>query len=147
MAVDLSISVVGHEHLPYLETAPSSIFSSEIPRSFEVIFVDNDSRDGSAEFDHSREGSVDWLLGAALMMRSEVYERANGVDERYRLYWEDIDVCRRLHLEGLGVHYLPDAVVMHAHLAETDETFLTMRTFSHYKSMLQYIREHGIKPV
>ena len=44
MNPDVTIAVVGHEHGAYLERALSAIYASEMRRSFEVIFVDNDSR-------------------------------------------------------------------------------------------------------
>jgi GT2 family glycosyltransferase len=56
---------------------------------------------------------VDWLSGACMMVRRTAFERVGGFDERYFLYWEDADLCRRLRAEGLRIRYLPSAVAVH----------------------------------
>ena len=48
--MDISIAIVGHGHRAYLETLFTSLFNSDIQRSFEVIFVENNVHDGSASF-------------------------------------------------------------------------------------------------
>lgn len=42
----------------------------------------------------------DWLAGMFLVFPREVYARIGGFDERYFLYYEDVDICLRLRLEG-----------------------------------------------
>src|SRR5439155_2531947 len=49
---------------------------------------------------------VDWLLGAAIAVRSEALHQIGGLDDGFRLYCEDIDLCWRLHAAGWGVGYL-----------------------------------------
>ncbi len=44
----------------------------------------------------------DWITGTFLLMRSETYERLGGLDERYFLYFEDVDFCSRARLAGLA---------------------------------------------
>lgn len=39
----------------------------------------------------------DWITGAALAIRREVFEKIKGFDERYFMYFEDIDLCKRVH--------------------------------------------------
>jgi len=43
----------------------------------------------------------DWLAGIFLLMRRETYSRIGGFDQRYRLYFEDVDFCTRARLMGL----------------------------------------------
>jgi GT2 family glycosyltransferase len=57
--------------------------------------------------------SVDWLSGACVLVRREAFERARGFDERYFLYWEDADLCRRLRTLGYHVRYAPGATAIH----------------------------------
>ncbi len=56
---------------------------------------------------------VDWLSGACMLARRSALERVGGFDERYFLYWEDADICRRLRGIGLTVRYTPAAVATH----------------------------------
>lgn len=56
---------------------------------------------------------VDWLSGACMLTRRSALEKVNGFDERYFLYWEDADLCRRLRSAGYHVRYVPDATAVH----------------------------------
>ena len=44
--------------------------------------------------------SVDWVSGACMMFRTDIYNSLGGFDERYFLYCEDVDICLRLQLAG-----------------------------------------------
>jgi GT2 family glycosyltransferase len=57
--------------------------------------------------------AVDWVSGACLLVRRAAFDAVGGFDERYFLYWEDADVCRRLRDRGYEVHYVPGATVIH----------------------------------
>ncbi|MEQ1757943.1 MAG: glycosyltransferase family 2 protein [Vicinamibacterales bacterium] len=56
---------------------------------------------------------VDWLSGACMLARRSSVMRVGGFDERYFLYWEDADLCRRLRNAGMHVRYVPQAVAVH----------------------------------
>jgi GT2 family glycosyltransferase len=63
----------------------------------------------------SGDGSVtvDWLSGACLLAHRDALQSVNGFDERYFLYWEDADLCRRLRALGGQVRYVPGATAVH----------------------------------
>lgn len=56
---------------------------------------------------------VDWLSGACMLARRRALEEIGGFDERYFLYWEDADLCRRLRARGYHVRYVPGATAVH----------------------------------
>ena len=56
---------------------------------------------------------VDWVGGAALMVRRSVFEAIGGFDEAMFLYMEDVDLCRRSRLSGSRVRFLAEATVEH----------------------------------
>lgn len=56
---------------------------------------------------------VEWVAGMFMLLRSEAYRAVNGFDEAYYLYYEDVDICRRLHEAGWSVLYEPGAQVVH----------------------------------
>ncbi|MGC9048973.1 MAG: glycosyltransferase family 2 protein [Patescibacteria group bacterium] len=68
-----------------------------------------------ADWDHQTVKEVDWLLGAALMVRREAINQVGLMDERFFLYFEDVDWCRRFHQAGFKVYYFPDSQVYHFH--------------------------------
>ncbi len=57
---------------------------------------------------------VDWVSGACMLVRRCAFEAVGGFDERYFLYWEDADLCRRLRGAGWRMRYVPSARVRHA---------------------------------
>lgn len=56
---------------------------------------------------------ADWIAGSCLMTRRSVFEALGGLDERFFLYWEDADYCRRVTRGGGRCTYLPLAAVRH----------------------------------
>ncbi len=56
---------------------------------------------------------VDWVAGACLLTRRDLFERLRGLDETFFMYWEDADYCRRVAAAGFSCSYLPAATVVH----------------------------------
>jgi N-acetylglucosaminyl-diphospho-decaprenol L-rhamnosyltransferase len=67
------------------------------------------------DFNREKAGEVDWLLGAALMVRRQALGEVGIMDERFFLYFEDVDWCRRFNDAGWKVVYLPEAKMHHYH--------------------------------
>ncbi|MEY2423475.1 MAG: hypothetical protein QOI95_3542 [Acidimicrobiaceae bacterium] len=88
---------------------------------------------------------VDWLLGAVLAVRAEALHEVGGLDDHFRLYCEDIDLCWRMHKAGWRVEYLPTATVQHALGELTAKRFFTVRTIWHFRSMARFVRLHGLR--
>ena len=61
----------------------------------------------------SFEQSVDWLEGAALMLRLETFTEMEGFDEGYFMYCEEMDLCRRLQVAGWTRLFCPQARIRH----------------------------------
>jgi GT2 family glycosyltransferase len=57
--------------------------------------------------------SVDWVTGAFMMIRADVFRALGGFDERFFMYWEDSDLCLRALRSGWKTMYEPRAEVMH----------------------------------
>lgn len=72
-----------------------------------------------AEWDHEDIREVDYLLGAAMLVRREAIEQVGGFDPNFFVYFEDQDLCRRFWLAGWPVVYYPDVKMVHYHRRET----------------------------
>lgn len=60
-----------------------------------------------------RPAKVDWVSGAALSCRREVFEKLGGFDEQFFMYFEDVDLCLRAKKRGWEVWYLPECKIYH----------------------------------
>jgi len=63
--------------------------------------------------DYSKPAVVDEVSGAAMMVRRDVIEQIGLLDPAFVWGYEDVDFCKRAHVAGWEVHYVPDAVVVH----------------------------------
>lgn len=63
--------------------------------------------------------SVDWVQGSAMFVDGSLWKKLNGFDDRYFMYFEDIDLCRRIYKEHRTVVYYPATVLQHAHGKES----------------------------
>ncbi|MGE5177408.1 MAG: glycosyltransferase [Hyphomicrobiales bacterium] len=66
-----------------------------------------------AEWDHADTRPVDWVLGAAMLVRRGAMRDVGLMDERYFLYFEDVDWCQRMWRHGYEVLYVADARMVH----------------------------------
>lgn len=62
---------------------------------------------------------VDAVVGAAMFIPRQVVNKTGMFSEKYFMYFEDLDYCRRVRLTGLQVYYLPTARIFHEHGAVT----------------------------
>jgi len=56
---------------------------------------------------------VDWVSGACMVVRRKAVETVGCFDERFFMYWEDADWCRRMRHGGWKIVYFPLAEVIH----------------------------------
>jgi GT2 family glycosyltransferase len=61
----------------------------------------------------AQPADVDWVPGAFAIIRGEVLAQVGHFDERFFLYYEEVDLCRRIRAAGWRIRYWPDIVVHH----------------------------------
>jgi GT2 family glycosyltransferase len=89
-----------------------------------------------------RPRRVGWLSGACLLARRDAVEAAGLFDENFFIYFEDIDLCRRLRDSGFDLIYYPAVKVLHFGAATTAAR--RWRSRLHYRrSQLYYYEKHG----
>lgn len=71
------------------------------------------------DFDHNKTQAVDWVLGAAMLVRREVADLIGWFDNRFFMYFEDTDWCRTMWMHGWPVYYVHDIVIVHTHARES----------------------------
>ena len=84
---------------------------------------------------------VDWVVGACLAVRHDVWASVGGLDERYFMYSEDEDLCFRLQRAGWRVLFLPRVSVRHVGGGSARHALDAMRGEAR-RSQCRFIREH-----
>jgi GT2 family glycosyltransferase len=67
------------------------------------------------DIDRTHARPVDWIQGSALFIRHEALQQVGLLDERFWMYFEDTDWCRRFWLAGWLVYYVPEITLLHHH--------------------------------
>jgi GT2 family glycosyltransferase len=82
---------------------------------------------------------VEHVAGAAMLIKREVIEKVGMLDERFFLYFEDLDFCLRATSAGFTIHINPDVVADHAVSAGSN---IFGRTRYQWRSHLQFVTKH-----
>jgi len=91
--------------------------------------------------DPSHPTSVDWVSGACMVVRRDTLRNVGLLDERFFMYFEDADLCRRARAAGWLVYYLPHVEIVHQTGASSRSK--PMAIWLLHKSAFLYHRKHG----
>lgn len=93
------------------------------------------------EFDHRSDLDVDQVIGAFFFTRRAVFAAVNGFDERFFVYYEELDLSLRVSQAGWRTRYLASPVAFHLGGGTTDQV-KAKRMFYALRSRLQYAFKH-----
>ena len=96
-----------------------------------------------SDFDYDREAIVEQPMGAALFLRKSAVEKVGLMDEAFFLYFEEVDLCRRLVLADYLIWYNPSCTIIHIGGESTMQA--GSESFYHLiRSQLHYLKKyHG----
>jgi hypothetical protein len=101
-------------------------------------YLMENERHGAAE--------VDWVTGALLVVRRAAIEAVGGLDERYFLYWEDLDWCYRMRQAGWSVYHVPDAHAVHSQRREGVRRPFSRAGREQVLGAIRFFRKFGWNP-
>jgi GT2 family glycosyltransferase len=86
---------------------------------------------------------IDWVRGAAMLIRENSFREIGGFDDSFFMYLEDTDLCRRFWQKNFEVWYLPEAVMIHyyARVSQSGRWFkdiFNKNTWLHITSWIKY---------
>lgn len=102
-----------------------------------------------SDWDRNSAREVDWVQGSAIMVRKEGIEKVGPWDERFFMYFEDADWCRRFWQNGFRVVYLPSAKMIHYYHRSSKkfgaiiDIILNKYTRMHIVSAWKYFKKYG----
>ena len=85
--------------------------------------------------------AVDWVMGAALVLRRDALDEVGLFDDEFFLYSEEVDLQFRLRQAGWDVHYFPSATVVH-HESQFSADIPERRINEMWRSRHRYWRKH-----
>jgi len=97
------------------------------------------------DWDHASLTEVDWGLGAAMLVRRRALPGAQLFDERFFLYFEDVDLCLRLHRAGWKVVYNPAAVMTHQHRRDSAQEGSSQAKLHHLRSLMKFLWKYRFR--
>jgi N-acetylglucosaminyl-diphospho-decaprenol L-rhamnosyltransferase len=114
---------------------PASLLMKALGRSDGRYVV----REGQAEF------APEWVAGMFMLFRSRDFQELGGFDERFFLYYEDVDICARLWQKGMKILACPKAGVIHDARRDSRRSLRHLRW--HLGSMARFLWKHrGRRP-
>lgn len=90
---------------------------------------------------YNRTREVPFLSGCFMFLRVDALEKTNGFDDTFFMYCEDIDLCRRIGMQGYKTIYNPTTTVIHAHKKESFKSKAMLK--AHVKSAVRYFNKWG----
>lgn len=93
------------------------------------------------EWDHADTRPVDQAMGAFLLIRRDLFEALGGFDERFFVYFDDVDLCLRVRQAGWSVVHFAGASAYHRGGGTTDRV-RDIRLFYGLRSRLLFVAKH-----
>ncbi len=96
------------------------------------------------DWDHNSVREVDWVSGAAMLVRRALFEQLGGFDEQFFIYVEDVDLCYRAWQAGWKVLYDPEAVIIHA-IGRSTDLVANQMIITFHRSMYKFYKKHYLR--
>ncbi len=93
------------------------------------------------DMDYTQVQTVDWLIGAFIMVSRKAYMATNGLDDSYFMYAEDLDWCTRIRQQGFEVVYYPKTIITYKGTRRARTNWRYAKIF--VKSHLRYWHRFG----
>lgn len=84
--------------------------------------------------------SCSWVSGASLTVKKSLFDKLNGFDENFFMYFEDVDLCRRIRKSGQKIFWLPQVSLRHIGGASRESELSQKSQF--YQSQTYYFKKH-----
>jgi len=97
----------------------------------------------AADFDYNKEQEVDQVMGAFMLMPKAVLDKVGLLDERFFVWFEEVDLCRRVKSAGYKIIYSPDISVIHHGGKSFGQQAVIKNQQLFFTSALKYFLKHG----
>lgn len=130
---DPTIGIAGPEVLLRDGTTPQPLNFGPFPTLRTLLIRDQTVRDSQ---------SPDWISGVAMLARRDLMLDLGGFDDRYFMYFEDVDLCRRVRAAGKKIVRVPEAKIVHLGGQSLSSEYKRKKLY--YASQDRYLASDGI---
>ena len=109
-----------------------------------MLFKEHFGGSGSVRYAPLKSGFADWMMGAAFIVRREVFDKIGGLDERIFMYMEEVDWFYRAYKAGFKSYCLTEAEIIHLGRGSST-TGKKDPILGIYRGLLIYYRNHKTK--
>lgn len=96
------------------------------------------------DFSYEETADVDQVMGAALLTRRSIIKEFGGfLDEKFWLWYEEVDFCKRVKAAGYQIKYYPKAIIMHQGAQSFSQMDVFARKRAAARSLTYYFGKHG----
>lgn len=94
------------------------------------------------DFDYTKEQSVDQIMGAAMLIPKEIFDKLGYFDENFFVWFEEVDFCQRVKKAQFNIRYTPDIKIIHQGGKSFSKKGTLKKQWIFDKSLLYYFLKH-----
>lgn len=101
-------------------------------------------------FNYNKEQFVEQVMGACFLIKTELFKKLNGFDEKFYIWFEEVDLCKRVTNLGYKNLYFPEAQAIHVGGQSFNQANNCRKSKIFYNSLLYYSQKHfsnNLKPL
>ena len=112
-----------------------------LPVVFWMLFKEHFGGSEYVRLSPKEESEVDWLMGAALMARKNIFKKAGLLDENIFMYMEEVEWCYRVKKAGFKIYFYPEAEIIHLWQGSS-RTGRKDPILNIYRGLIYFYRKH-----
>jgi len=94
------------------------------------------------DFDYTKTQPADQVMGAFFMIRKKVIEKIGLLDEKFWIWFEEVDYCKRTKEAGFKILYTPEAKIIHYYGQSFKQVYNVKKQKDFNKSLTYYFKKH-----
>lgn len=94
------------------------------------------------DFDYQKISEVDQIMGAAMIIRRSVFDKIGLLDQKYFIWFEEVDFCQRAKKHSLSIKFVPDFSLVHHGGASFEQARTLRKQMMFDRSLLRYFFKH-----
>lgn len=99
----------------------------------------------AADFDYQAAQSVDQVMGAFFLIQKKLIDQIGLLDEKFFIWFEEVDFCKRTKAAGWKIWYTPTANIIHYGSRSFNQALTVKKQLIFFNSAWHYLKKHGGK--